>query len=44
MLELADAGFGRPDEAVQRPLADPMQPFIGVDLDEEPVLPAGADV
>ena len=43
MLELADAGLGRADEAVERALADAVEPRIGVHLDEEPVLPAGAD-
>ena len=43
MLELVHAGFGGLDEAVQRAFADAMDALVGVDLDEEPVLPAGAD-
>ena len=43
VFEFANAGLGGADEAVQRPLADAVQPLVGVDLDEQPVLPAGAD-
>src|SRR5581483_3789819 len=43
MLEFANAGLRRADEAVQRPLAYPVQSLIGVDPDEQPVLPAGAN-
>ena len=43
MLEFAHAGFGGADEAVERPLADAVQALVGHDLDEQPVLPAGAD-
>ena len=43
MLEFAHAGFGGADEAVERPLADAVEPFVGENLDEQPVLPAGAD-
>ncbi len=43
VLELADAGLGGADEAVQRALADAVDAGVGVDLDEQPVLPAGPD-
>ncbi len=43
MLELAHTGFGSADEAVERPLADAVEAFVGENLDEQPVLPAGAD-
>src|SRR6476659_3077823 len=42
MLELANAGLGGTDEAVERALAYAVDAFVGVNLDEEPVLPAGA--
>ena len=43
MLQLVHAGLGGADEAVQRALADAVDAGVGMDLDEQPVLPAGAD-
>ena len=43
VLQFMDAGLGRLDEAVQRAFADAVNALVGMDLDEEPVLPAGAD-
>ena len=43
VLEFVHAGLGRLDEAVQRALADAMDARVGMDPDEQPVLPAGAD-
>jgi hypothetical protein len=43
MFELADAGLGRADETVESALANAMDAGVGMDLDEEPILPAGAD-
>ncbi len=43
MPELVHAGFRRLDEAVERALADAMDTLVGMDLDEQPVFPAGPD-
>ena len=43
MFQLADRRLGRADEAVQRAFAEAGDAGIGVDADEQPVLPAGAD-
>jgi hypothetical protein len=43
MLELTDASLGGADEAVERAFADAVEPLVGVNLDEEPVLPRSAD-